>query len=168
MIRKSHPEGAELLDKWAKIQEENGFDIRKDVLGWIQGETITASFTHEGVDAGILLLKVNNEELAREKVTSALHAAASLTETLAAQNPMMAMIAVRVMPSSHEKLTGFLNVQVGMNPPMLVGVADGYVIGGTSAAAVELCLATAKGAAVFRREPAGGGARSGGGPTSIR
>jgi hypothetical protein len=74
------------------------------------------------------------------------HVTAALSEA-AAKNPMIAMFAsIRTSPVSSEKLEDFENVFVGMTPqPIVWGVADGYLILGSSVNAIELILDTAAG-----------------------
>ena len=56
------------------------------------------------------------------------------------------MLGVRTSPVEHEQLEGFQNLHFAMSPrPAVWGVVDGYLMLGSSADAVALCLATAKG-----------------------
>ncbi|MBU0716622.1 MAG: hypothetical protein KJ749_00095, partial [Planctomycetes bacterium] len=145
-IRGAGKQGEELLAKWAGLQQMIGVDLRKDVLGWIHGETISISMKQPGSEAGVFMLKVNDEAVAREKITTALDFLSTTLQQRAQSNPMLAMLALQRSPCTHEKLAGFHNIGMGMMPqPMVWGVTDGYLIMGTSADAVALCLATAAG-----------------------
>lgn len=146
-IRLIGPKGEELLAKWAGIQKKVGLDVRKDVVGWIEGGSISVTLAD---GAGwVWLIKVTDEQMAREKVGAAIaFLSTNLSETVA-KDPRfagLAMLALRTSPLEHEQLEGFQNVYVGMMPqPGVWGVTDGYLILGSSADAVALCLATAKG-----------------------
>ena len=147
-FRLAGPKGEELLAKWAEVQAEYGFDVKKDVIGWIDGDFI--SVTLEGNQGSVWLIKVTNEQIAREKVGAAIEFLSTKLAEVAAKNPPLAMfgamLAVRTSPVQHEQLEGFQNIHFGMSPePIVWGVADGYLIFGTSANGVGLCLETAKG-----------------------
>jgi tetratricopeptide (TPR) repeat protein len=145
-VRGLGPKGDEYLAKWAGIQEKMGVNVRKDVLGWVHGELITVTMKQPLGQAWVGMLKVTDEAIAGEKLTSALEFLSTSLQEMAQENPMLAMLAVRTAPTIDERLPGFHNVTVGMMPePAVCGVKDGYLILGTSAEAVALCLATAAG-----------------------
>jgi tetratricopeptide (TPR) repeat protein len=148
-FRAAGPKGEELLATWAEVQAEYGFDVKKDVIGWIDGDFI--SVTLEGNQGSVWLIKVTNEQVAREKVGAAIEFLSTAVAEAAAENPPLAMLgamlAVRTSPVQHEQLEGFQNIHFGMSPePIVWGVTDSYLIFGTSADGVGLCLETAKGA----------------------
>ena len=141
------PDGEEALQKWAGLQAMVGFDLRKDLISWLQGDTIKVT-VGEGFDAQtVLLLRVNDEEVAREKITAVLGAIVAALEKAAVQYPMLAMFGMRVSPVTHEKLAGFQSVSIGMSlqPVGIIGVANGHIILGSSTDVVLLCLETAAG-----------------------
>jgi hypothetical protein len=141
-IKALGPKGDEILQKWAAVQAQGGIDVQKEILSVIHGEAISA--TLEG-NAWLMMMRVNDEEIARTKLASALQFLAAEMPKLAQQNPMLAMFMLRVEPCTHEKLGGFHTVAFGMHPPMVCGVRDGYVMLGSSAHVVSLALATAAG-----------------------
>ncbi|MCK4341538.1 MAG: tetratricopeptide repeat protein [Phycisphaerae bacterium] len=148
------PFGEELLAQWEEIQTEIGLDVRKDILDWIDGGYV--SVTLEGDEGSVWLIKVTDEQVAREKITAALEfLSKNLTEAVA-KDPslaMLAMLSIRTSPVQHERLEGFEHLHFGMSPePMVWGVAEGHLIFGTSDDVVALCLATADGAHAGIRE----------------
>lgn len=138
--------GEQVLAMWNAFQEERGFSVRDDVLGWIDGAGVSASFRDGDSDAWISLMKVKDEEVAREKVSWALAALPEMLAELTALNPMLGMLAMTVQPTSTEGLEGFSDVSIGMLAQGLaVGVHDGWLVIGSSGSAVLLCQATAAG-----------------------
>lgn len=138
--------GEQALTIWASIQEENGFDVRRDVTGWIEGTSVTATFEHEGKASEVTLIRVKDEDAAREKLAIALAFLTQALPELAKENPMLAMINVRMKPTAGDDLAGFTDVAFGPMPqPAAIGVRDGWLMIGSSADAVRLVLATAAG-----------------------
>lgn len=148
-VRAVGPNGEKLLAQWEGIQQSIDFNVQKDLLSWIDGDSITVTIRQDGTEATVWMIKVNDEAAAGEKLTAALDWVSKSLPEIAASNPalapMMAMVGVRTSPATHEALEGFTNVYVGMFPPAVCGVKDGYLMAGTSADAVALCLATAAG-----------------------
>ncbi len=141
-IRMVGSDGEEALAAWEKVQKENEFSFQTDVIGWIDGEF--AIVTLEQDQGSVLLLKVSDEALAREKTSFAVDLLTTQLTEAAQTNPMLGMLAVRKAPTEHEKLEGFENLFVGMSPePLVWGVADGQLIFATKADAVVKCLETA-------------------------
>ena len=145
-IRGLGPKGDEMLMQWAGMQQQAGVDFKKDVLGWIDGGTVMVTTKQPTGTASVLMIKVTDEAVAREKLAAALQGVSQAMQQAIQQNPMMGMLAVNTSPATHENLTGFHNVQVGMNPqPAVAGVAGGYLVLGQTADAVAKVLATAAG-----------------------
>ncbi len=146
-IRLGGPEGEELLAKWSEVQKTVGVDVRRDILDWIDGNTICATLADGR--GSLCLIKVKDEQAAREKVGAAIEFGAAILAELPGKNPAfagLAMIRPRTSPIEHEKLEGFQNIHIGMSPsPVVWGVADGFLIFGTSVDAVTLCLAAGRG-----------------------
>lgn len=138
--------GEQAIAMWNALQEENGFSVRDDILSWLDGASVNASFRDGDEDAWISMTKVKNEEQAREKVAQVLEAIPALLEQLTALNPMLAMLTMTVKPSSVEGLEGFHDVSFGMLPDAIpVGVKNGWLVLGSSSSAVLVCQATAAG-----------------------
>jgi tetratricopeptide (TPR) repeat protein len=138
------PKGEELLAKWNEIQKDFGIDVEKDVFGWIDGESVSVTL---GDGMGwVVMIKVSDEQVAREKVAAAVEFLTTKVGELAGQAPPLAMLAATRSSTEDERLEGFESLQFTMSPqPVVWGVADGYLIAGASADAVALCLETAKG-----------------------
>lgn len=145
-VRLAGPKGEELLTKWTGVQEMLGMNVRKDVIGWIDGDSISVT-----LDDGnwVWMIKVTNGEVAREKVTTAIEFLSTKLPEAAAKNPALvglAMMTVRSSPLEHEQLDGFADLYIGMSPqPVVWGIADSYLVFSGSADAVARCLATARG-----------------------
>jgi hypothetical protein len=145
-LKQTGEPGQQLLEQWAAFQKENDFDIHRDVIDWIDGESVTGSFKLDGRDAWIFMLKVNNEETAREKLAWSLEFLSARLAELAAEAPMLAMLTIRTEPALDEKLEGFHDVAMGFMPlPAACGVRDGWLMLGSSEDAVLRCLDTAAG-----------------------
>lgn len=142
--RLAGPKGAELLEKWAGLQAEFGFDVQQDVLSWLAGDCVTVTLANG--QGSVWLIKVSDEAVAREKIAAGFEFLATRLGEFAAENPMLAMLTVHSSPTYDDRLEGFENLHVAMSPqPIVWGVADQHLIFGTSADAVALCLETAKG-----------------------
>ncbi|MBU0617635.1 MAG: hypothetical protein KKI02_07950 [Planctomycetes bacterium] len=146
-VRLLGPMGEEALAKWAEIQKTLGVNVQKDIVGWIDGGFI--SVTLADGRGSVWLFKVTDEQVAREKVGAAVDFLSTKLMEAVAQNPALAaiaMLSVQTSPAEHEQLEGFQNLHFAMSPqPAVWGVADGYLIFGSSADAAALCMATAKG-----------------------
>jgi len=138
-------EGEQAWAQWEAWQQQTDFDVNKNVLGWLGSDTISVTLAnHQG---SVLMVKVKDEAVAREKVGKAVEFLSTKLVEAAAQNPMLAMMSVRKSPVQHEKLQGFENLFIGMSPePVVWGVAGGHLIFADKADAVALCLDTAAGA----------------------
>jgi tetratricopeptide (TPR) repeat protein len=141
------PQGDELLAKWAELQKQLGVDVQKDIIGWIDGGSISVTLA-DGAGS-VWLLKVTDEQAAHAKIAAAIEfLSTKLTEAIA-QNPklsVLGMLTVYTSPVENEQLEGFENLHFAMSPqPAVWGVTDGYLVFGTSADAVTLCLAAARG-----------------------
>ncbi len=145
-VRLIGPRGEEVLARWEEIQKEIGFDIRRDFFDWFDGDSISVTLAEGDT---VSFVKVTDENTAREKVTAAIEFTTTALGQIMAKKPALAtlaMVRMRTSPLEHEKLEGFQKLRFAMSPePVIWGVADGYLIFGTSADAVALCLATAKG-----------------------
>ncbi len=145
-IRSFGPKGEEILGQWAGIQEQIGLNVRKDIFGWIEGSSIKITLEQPMGNGTVFMLGVSNEDMAREKIAAGLDSLSNALQQAAQQNPMLAMMAVRTTPLTHEKLSGFHNIMVGMQPqPIVCGVVEGHLVLASSADAVATCLATAAG-----------------------
>lgn len=145
-IRTAGPDGVAALAQWDAIQQQSGFDVKRDLLSWLEGDTVVMTVDTGPSPDTVIMLKVADETIAKEKVDAALKFLSTTLQKMAAENPMLAMLAVRTSPAADERLPGFQNIMMGLSPkPAVVGVLDGHIIFGTSANAVALSLATAAG-----------------------
>jgi hypothetical protein len=145
-IRSLGPKGEEILGQWAGIQEQVGLNVRKDTFGWIEGSSIEITIEQPMGNGWVIMLGVSNEDMAREKIAAGMDFISNAMQQAAQQNPMLGMMAVRTSPLTHEKLSGFHNINIGLQPqPIVCGVAEGHIILASSADAVVTCMATAAG-----------------------
>jgi tetratricopeptide (TPR) repeat protein len=146
-VRLAGQPGEEALAKWNAIQAQLGFDVRRDLTDWIQGDTI--SVTLEDGAGSVTLVKVYDEKAAKEKIGAAIEfTTTKLREIISQKRELagLAMLSFRTSPVKHEELEGFQNIYFSMVPePGVWGTKDGYLIFGTSADAIALVLATARG-----------------------
>ncbi len=143
-VRLTGPPGEEILEAWAAMQKSSGMDVKNDIIGNIDGQSI--SVTLDEGRGWIWMVKVNDEDKARQNVAAGIDLLAGAMTEAAQQNPALTMLAIRKMPLEHETLKGFENVYFSVDPqPFVWGVADGHLIFARNADVVTLCLATAKG-----------------------
>jgi len=146
LVKDLEIDGQNAWAMWEAMQQQSGVDVRRDVLGWIRGDYTTVSIRTAMGDQSVTLVGVKDEELARKQLDTALATAMKIMPELAKQNPAMAMMGVRSTPANREALPGFHNIYFGMMPqPIVCGVIDNNLVIATSADAVEMCLATARG-----------------------
>jgi len=140
------PMGAQLLGMWEGIQQQAGFSMQRDVISWIDGETIKVDFKLNGSDEWVTRMKVKDEVIANEKMAMGLGLLPQLLKMAAKENPMVMMLGITTSPSKDPRFQGFSQLQIGMlGLSMLCGVQDGWMIFGSSADAVALSNATAAG-----------------------
>ncbi|MFH0944559.1 MAG: DUF3352 domain-containing protein, partial [Planctomycetota bacterium] len=139
--------GTQGLAAWDQMQRQIGLDLRKDVFGWIGGGSVNATFQLNGKEAWIWMLKVKDEEQAREKLDLALTKGLEKLKEMTVEIPQLAMLSLRTEPVDQEGLEGFHELALAMAPqqPMACGVRDGWLIFGSSQEAVLEALATGKG-----------------------
>jgi tetratricopeptide (TPR) repeat protein len=145
-LRLTGPRGEDLLAKWSEIQKQLGVDVQQDVIGWIEGGYVSVTL-EDG--SSVVLIKVKDEQTAREKVSAAIEALSTKFTEMLAKYPALAglaMLTVDTSPTGHDQLEGFENLHFAVSPqPVVWGVTDGHLILGTSPDAIALCLATARG-----------------------
>jgi hypothetical protein len=143
-FQQAGPGGQELWKQALDFLAARGFDVQRDFFAWFQGDTIAITLAGRG--EFVLMFKVADEQLAHEKVSAALESLAAAFVSLASQNPGLAMLAFTREPAEHESLPGFENLRFMTSPqPLVWGVADGYLVFGSSAETAALCLDTGRG-----------------------
>lgn len=139
------PMGQMALGEWGKLQEQSGFDMRRDVLSWVGGETISTNFTIDGKDVWVTRMKVADEAQALEKLNMVMDLIPEGMKWAAKQNPMAAMMQVRISETRDERFPGFKEINMPMaGTKMLCGVKDGWLTfsaSGDALAATELVAA---------------------------
>lgn len=138
------PPGEKMWAQWNELQQQWELDVAKDVIGWIDGQTVTITMGRGMAATSVLMVKVTDEAVAREKVAAAIEFVGTAVKQFSSGNPMLAMYVPRTAPLTHEKLEGFQTVSFAMQP-LVWGVADGHLIFSNSADSVALCLETAGG-----------------------
>jgi len=145
-VRSVGEPGEGILVMWEGMQEQYGFDVRRDITSWIEGTSVDATFDLDGRESWVKLMKVKDEQAAQEKLALGLGFVAETLPMLAKENPMLAMFQMRSKATAGEDLVGFTDVAIGPMPEMAaVGVRDGWLIVGSSANAVRRVIATAAG-----------------------
>ncbi|HRX86995.1 MAG TPA: hypothetical protein P5572_18380, partial [Phycisphaerae bacterium] len=137
-------DGEQAWTEWEQWQQQADFDVHKNVLDWLDTQFMTVTLASQ--QGSVLMVRVKDEQVAREKVGAAVEFLSTKLMDAAATNPGLAMLAVRKSPVQNPKLEGFQNLFVGMSPqPIVWGVADGHLIFSDKADAIVTCLDTAKG-----------------------
>lgn len=143
-VRTVGPQGEAALTTWTALQEQNNFDVKRDVTDWVTGDMI--SITLDDNRGSVWMIKVSDEDTAKQKTAAAIQFLTETIAELAAENPMLGMMTATRAPLNDERLEGFEGLRFMMSPePIVWGLADDYLIIGTSADAVALCRATAAG-----------------------
>jgi tetratricopeptide (TPR) repeat protein len=147
-VRELGPPGEELLVKWAELQKQIGVNVQQDIVDWIDGGFVSVDLS--GDRGSVWLLKVTDDQVAREKVGAAIKFFSTKLPEVVGKSPALAPLAlmssVYTSPLEREDLRGFENLHFAMLPqPAVWGVAEGYLVVATSADAAALCLATARG-----------------------
>ena len=130
-----------------QVQQQIGWNLKADVIDLLQGDSISMTLEDGGT---VCLIKVSDEQKAYEKLDEAMRTLPQLITQAIANKPQLGALAafvIRSLPIKHEGLDGFQSLNVAMSPqPIGVwGTADGFLIIGSSAKAVALCLETSKG-----------------------
>ncbi len=146
-LRGGGPLGEEMLTKWDEVQQEFGLNIKQDVFELLEGDSIDVTLGDGG--GSVSMIKVSDEERAHQKIEQAMTALPQMLTKAISQQPALGALAaltLRCSPLTHESLEGFQNVYVAMSakPVGVWGTADGFLIFGSSADAVALCLATSR------------------------
>jgi len=153
MVAGFGPMGEQALSQWGFIQEEMGFDMRRDVLSWVGGESISVSFLDGGDEHWVTRMAVAEEDVAREKLNMVADMVPMIMAEAVKENPMAGMLGLMVRDSRDERFVGFKRIDVAMlDVSMLMGVKDGWMMFGSSADALALTDAVAAGTAPSVRE----------------
>ncbi|MCK4660164.1 MAG: hypothetical protein KAV82_11640 [Phycisphaerae bacterium] len=147
-IRTEAPDGPALLTAWANLQRELDFDIETDLFSWWSGETVRVTLPPaiKGPFASedfAWFIRVKDAKLAKAKVNAGIDRLAALFR----EHDQMLMLseANEVNAEGFRSITHPVVAIYGLN--LIVGVADGHLVVGNSAACINACLATAAGKA---------------------
>ena len=155
-IEENIPDGRENIAEFKATLAEIGFDPDADLFSWYSGEIISvqmpaAVVTPFGGADSVTMIRVKDAALASEKVNTAI---VKLSEFLAENfNQQLTITPAEVQAEGFQKVTHPLVAMMMLAP--VVGVVDGeWLMIGTSAQAVDKCLAVAAGKAPsFRENP---------------
>ncbi len=144
-IAKEMVGGEKLLAQWDGVQNDIGFRPDRDVFSWLGGQMITVTLpavtpTPFSTSDSVTFIRIRDEKKAAEKTKAGLD---RLNDFLTTQNTPLTS-----QPADVEGADGFRLVThpvVAMFLRPVYGVAEGYLIIGTSSKAIEACLATARG-----------------------
>lgn len=145
-ILKDIPDGDQVVAVVDSVQAKLGVNLEKDVFSWIRGETV--SFTVEpamaapfGGDDWVSMIRLKDSKIAMQKIDAALNAIQGRLRG-AGQAPLV------ITPANGIHAEGFRSithpyVMMFFHPTM--GIADDWLIVGSSDSAVNKCLDTAAG-----------------------
>ena len=146
VVRQEVPDGENLLAEWEAIQQRIGFDVQRDVLDWLSGETISIAFAGGGpfgAGEAVLMIRVKDPKLAAEKVTAGI---ARLDQDVFRK---YANVPLTMLPADQVKADGF---HMLVNPMFMalqlqpvIGVHEEWLMVGTSAGSINKVLDTAAG-----------------------
>lgn len=141
------PGGKEFLDGLTGKMAGLGFDIQRDLFSWWSGEMIQISLPAAvvtpmgGGQDSVVMIRVKDEQLAAQKIDSFIQ---YVTRTLESQGQSLMVSAADVRADGFKQVVHPFLAMV-MRP--VVGVHGDWLMIGTSATAVNKCLAVAKGEA---------------------
>jgi hypothetical protein len=150
-VTKEVPGGAEVISQIKAKLAEVGFDPQRDVFDWLSGEMISidlpaAVVTPMGGADWVWMIRVKNSELAARKVNGAIDA---LSGKLKGKGQMLMVSPAKVDAEGFREIT---HPMFAMFMRPVVGVNGDWLTIGSSAAAVNKCLAVASGKAPSIRE----------------
>ncbi len=158
VVKNDIPDGPAHLAKWDELLASTGFDPKRDFFSWWSGEMITvemppAVVTPMGGADSVLMIRVKNPQLAREKIDAAIDFVSGLAQ---AQGQTLMIGPADVKAEGFRQITHPMLMMV-MRP--VIGVKDEWLMLGSSSAAINKCLDVASGKAAsiatnerFKRE----------------
>lgn len=131
-------DGAAVLAKWDGLQEQFGFNLDRDLFSWLGGEIISVTLP------GMMGSQANNVFMIRTKNAKA--AWESVSKRI---DQLGQLESITVSPAPGVEAEGFVSVVHPMMMMMQVrpvlGMYEDWLVIGTKAQDVNLCLAVAKG-----------------------
>ena len=146
VVKNDVPDGPAHLAKWDGLLASVGFEPKRDLFGWWSGEMITvemppAVVTPMGGADSVLMIRVKNPQLAREKIDAAIDFVSGLAQ---AQGQTLMIGPADVKAEGFRQITHPMLMMV-MRP--VIGVKDEWLMIGSSSAAINKCLDVAAGKA---------------------
>lgn len=134
----------ELHDTYAKF----GFNPETDLFPWWGGEIITVSMppavtTAPGQQDGVVMIRVTDAKMAKQKITQGL---TFLQQFMQQQQQPLTISPADIRVEGFQKIQQPMLMMMAQLTPV-VGVADEWLVVGTSEAAVNRCLDVASGKA---------------------
>lgn len=150
-VTKEIPGGAEAISQLKAKLAEVGFDPQRDIFDWLSGEMISidmpaAVVTPMGGADWVWMIRVKKSELAAQKVNAAIDA---LSGQMKGKGQMLMVTPAKVDAEGFREIT---HPMFAMFMRPVVGVNGDWLTIGSSAAAVNKCLAVASGKAPSIRE----------------
>lgn len=144
-IAKEVPEGGSLLAKWDRAQNDLGFRPERDVFSWLGSQMVSVSLPAAtpspfSSDDSVFLIKVRNEKQAADKIRAGLD---KLNQLLSRANQPLTSQPAEVSGAKDFRMVTHPMVAMFLHP--VYGMAEGYLVIGSSPEAVQACLATARG-----------------------
>lgn len=144
-IGKEIPEGANLLAKWDQAQNEIGFRPERDVFSWLGSQMVSVTLPSAtpspfSSEDSVVFIKVRDAKQASEKIKAGLD---KLNQVLTKANQPLTSQPAEVAGAQGFRMVTHPMVAMFLHP--VYGVADGYLVIGSSPEAVQTCLATARG-----------------------
>lgn len=143
-VREDLPDGASLIQQWDATLNGFGLNLHRDVFSWWSGEMVSitmpaAVVTPMGGADSVFMIRVKNEELARQKVNTVVNWGNAILQEYG--QPLM------LSPAnvSKEGFQQIVHPMLAMFLRPVIGVADGWLFVGTSADAINKCLSVAAG-----------------------
>src|SRR5262249_44662161 len=70
LVRDAIPDGQSYLNQWDEFQRDQDFNLRRDLLEWLEGPVISVTLPGGGFggDAWVLMVKVRSEKKASKQV----------------------------------------------------------------------------------------------------
>lgn len=150
-VRENVPDGASNIEEWEQQQQAMDFDVKRDLLSWIQGALVTFSVAgptpYSGADWAMMV-----------KVSDAAKAQSMLDQLYAQAEPMLAQQNGSLTDADIAGAEGFKTVNMpmlmmipGMGSPTL-GVHDGWMVLGSKPKIIEQAFKVGRGEVPSFRE----------------
>jgi hypothetical protein len=151
-VRDKVPGGPEHLKSWEDTQADIGFNVRQDLISWMDGRVLSVTMppaVQTGMSGNdfVLMLKARDAKMAISKINGWLDQLnAALSDS---KSPSGGIGALIITPASDVKAEGFKSVTHPMVAMMMVsltyGIHEDWLVLGSSSSAINKCLETARG-----------------------